>query len=48
MVNQQVSGGFLITLYCSSVRHGTAVNKVTGKGMEYRALGSRNVQGFAD
>jgi len=29
--NQQVSGDFLINLHSSSVRDGTAVNKVTGQ-----------------
>ena len=43
-----MSGDFLIILYSSSVRDGTAVNKVTGQGMEYRALGSGNVEGFPD
>ena len=41
-----MSGDFLIILYSSSVLDGTAVNKVTGQGMEYRALGSGNLEGF--
>jgi len=31
--NHQESGDFLITLYSSSVRDGTAVNKLTWQGM---------------
>ena len=43
-----VSGDYLITLFSSSVRDGTAVNKLTGRGMKYWALDSGNLQLFPD